>query len=446
MTAYLKRLVASRERLIMAAIAAVAVAAMLLGLGQKVVEGYESLASADRLATIAQLLSGPPKRPVPVTFLDVDDKTREAWRATSDTPHGALARLIELASLGVGADKARAIIVDFDLSRASDQPGDADLTHTLASYPADAPPLLIVRRIKVIGEDGKEKASAATTPYDDAVKGKANVQWITGLNDIGADRSVRRIRLWQSVCDGDGAVYPSAALVVAAIAGGHGGALADFLAQRKAVDCNDTQPEAEGWPPVTERAVTLPYLFGDARGPAALRISPADGGSVALRRISAGLLVQGQDTKFDAAKDVDRDPFTGRVIIIGASFADSGDIHRTPMGAMPGALIIANSVVQAKALTSGGTSPAWLRNLLAALLFLVLVWFVRTLFGAVAVIVIGIVCLDVLWVASKLFGFATGVEVVAVALSTLALYKLIDSLITIAAKFPKLGWRAMLKH
>lgn len=444
---YLQGLMASRERIMLAGVISLTVLSMLAGLGQRVLEGYESLASADRLAAISMLLSGPPKHPVPATFIDVDDKSREAWKAESDTPHAALAELVKLAAVSEGTAQARAIVLDFDLSRASDQPADAALHEALRSYPANAPPLLLVRRIKVTGEGGQEVASAASTPYDDALAGKANVYWISSLNDIGADRSVRRIRLWQAVCGETPVVYPSAALVVAAQEMKHGDARLDgFLEQQIKKECLGVKPGPKIWPQLGERTVPLPYLFADVRGPSALRIETAEGETVALRRISARILTGLDGQAFTAPPDVDREAFSNRVVVIGASFTDSGDIHRTPLGSMPGAMIIANSVVQANTIVSGQTGPPWLHNIIAALLFLALVWVVRTFFGAAAVLLSALVTLDVLWVVSHLLGFAAAMEVVVIALSALALYKLIDSTLTIVRKIPGQGWRAVLKH
>lgn len=450
---FLQQLFPSRERRIMAVIVALAVISMLTGVGQGVREGYENLASAERLSTVAQLLSGPPRHPVPVTFLDVDDKSRAAWEATGDTPHGALAALVHVASSGAGKELARAIVFDFDLSRGPGEPADPALDSLLRTYPAAAPPLLLVRRIRVVSEGaGREQAAAAVTPYDAAVASKPNITWITSLNDIGADRSVGRIRLWQQVCDAAGnTVYPSAALTVAAIIGQHMGALHDFTARLAEQGCDPpagTDSEAPGWPQAGQRVVQLPYVFGDVRGPAGIAMPDGDG--VLVRRITASLLVQKDAASasgaatFTGAEDIDRDPFAGRVVIIGASFADSGDIHRTPMGPMPGALIIANAVTQARSLVGAAAAPAWLTNVLAALLFLSLVWVVRTFYGAIAVLLIGVVSLDVLWAISHVLGFAAGLDVVAAALPALAVYKLINSLLTVALKYPAKGWRAVL--
>ena len=45
-----------------------------------------------------------------------------------------------------------------------------------------------------------------------------------------------------------------------------------------------------------------------------------------------------EDTLRDAfaqAGEVDADPFEGRVVVIGASYTGNGDVHDTPLGAMP---------------------------------------------------------------------------------------------------------------
>ena len=195
----------------------IAAALLLGGIGSRIVDNYKGMADPNTIAAVSLAMSGVPAGALPVTVLDIDDKTREAGSARSKVPHAALARLIGIAAAG----GASAIIVDIDLS------GDAG-TGTrrtlnwhalLAGYPADGPVLMLARRIVFsAGPDGRmEAASSIATPYDGLVRGKANIHWITTLNDIDRDRTVRRIRLWQSVCAKDeSAAYPSAPLVAGA--------------------------------------------------------------------------------------------------------------------------------------------------------------------------------------------------------------------------------------
>ena len=273
---------------------------------------------------------------------------------------------------------------------------------------------------------------------------------MTTLNDIGSDRVVRRIKMWQSVCDGaSGSAYPSAALVTA----GHFGrnekpaaALDQFLASRVTIECGAGHPPALPWPRVQQQSAQLPYVFtADPSARALLRISTAKGPAVALRRISAGRLVSFTNGTAQPAGEIDRDPFEGRVVIIGASYTESTDVHETPLGTMPGSMILANSIVQAERLTNVEPASPMLRNVMALLVFLIFAAFARYLIGIAAILGIGLLSVGVLFVLSRLYGVETGFEVVAAAITGFSLFKLIDSMAQLASEIPKRRWRAIFK-
>jgi CHASE2 domain-containing sensor protein len=78
------------------------------------------------------------------------------------------------------------------------------------------------------------------------------------------------------------------------------------------------------------------------------------------------------------------DGLEGRLVVIGGSFRDSGDWHNTPLGAMPGALLVVNA---AHALAQYGTphEPPWWQRLPIALgIIIVVAWLFAVLrpFGA----------------------------------------------------------------
>ena len=388
-----------------------------------------------------------------MTLLDVDDETRLGWNAKGATPHAALAELAQLAANG----GAKAVLVDFDLSMdRPDMTADPALLNFLQNYKSDAPLLMLVRKIgfvKMAGSDGRAPVMAAiasSTPYDAAASGKPNVRWVTTLNDIGSDRVVWRIKLWQSVCDGmAGIAYPSAALLTAgyfADHGKHGAEVEQFLNGRAAVDCGSGSNDRATWPNVQRQAVHLPYVFaGGSTAKVLLRIDTPKGPVVALRRISAGHMVNFADGKAAAAGDIDRDPFEGRVAIVGASYTESTDVHETPLGTMPGSMVIANSIVQAERMVSVVAAPAMVRNVLALILFLIFAVFARHLIGLAAIFGIGIVSMCTLVLCSRIYGVESGFEVVAAAITGFSLFKLIDSSVQMAMDIPKRRWRAIFK-
>jgi CHASE2 domain-containing sensor protein len=440
---------AGRSRLVTAVIFTIAAAMLLAGGGTRFIDSYERFHDANAITSVALVMGGVPREALPVTLLDVDDRTREAWGAGPRTPHAALARLItESASHG-----ASAVVVDFDLSSETPaETADPLLHEALANYPASAPPLMLARKIS-FGRDGGEEPVAVDTlgtPYDDAVAGKANIHWITTLNDISGDRQVKRIRLWQTVCKGPGGIaYPSAALVAGALLFPDAQKAAEldaFLKARADSDCRKTAATDVAWPIATAQAATLPYVIPDrAENRALFRISREGRETVVLRRIPAGQLVSYGADGAKVAGELDRDPFEGRVVMIGASHSDSGDFYNTPIGSMPGVLILANSVVQARKIVDAAPMPVFLTNIITLLVFLIFAYVARKLQGAPAVIVIGLLSVPILFAVSRFYSFADGVTILGVAVPGFALFKLIDSCAHIVVHLPSLGWRALLK-
>ena len=443
----------SKNRVLTLVIVLAAALVMLTGIAGRIVDTHDSFVSSDRLAAISLILSGVPDGALPVTLLDVDDETRAAWGAEGATPHAALAELVRLSASG----GPEAILLDFDLSaERTATPADPVLLELLSSYPVDAPLLMMVRKIGFMRSAGSVDgsagltASAVASPYDGATVGKANIRWVTTLNDIGSDRVVRAISMWQSVCDGaSGTAYPSAALVTAGHFARHeaqAAGLDQFLTSRVIAECGAGKPPQLPWPRVQKRSAQLPYVFtGDPNAKALMRIDTPQGPTVALRRISAGQLVTFAAGTAQGAVEVDRDPFAGRVVIIGASYTQSSDVHETPLGTMPGSMILANSIVQAGHLTSVEPAAPALRNIMALLVFLIFAAFARYLIGVAAILGIGLVSLGVLIVLSRLYGMETGFEVVAAAITGFSLFKLIDSLVQLASEVPKRRWRAIFK-
>jgi hypothetical protein len=421
---------------------------LLVGVGQRLIDAYERFKSADYITAVSLVMAGVPDNALPVTLLDVDDKTRADWGNQRTTPHAALARLIEESA----KQGASMVVSDFDLSPdRADAPGDVAFNGLLSNYKPEWPMLLLARKISFTRGAGEEEfvaRDAATTPYDRAVEGKANIRWITTLNDIGGDRQVRRVRMWQTVCiDAGGTAFPSAMLMAAALLypdDKRETALEAFLKSRADTDCRKA-PEAKlDWPKFVDRGVTVPYMVADRADTRSLfRIEKDSRETVVLRRISAGQIVTFDGTGAELAGEIDADPFRNRVVMIGASHADTSDFYNTPLGTMPGVLIIANSIIQAKNITDTEPMNWWLSNIFALGLFLIYAVIVRNLQSALALAAIGVVSLVALFIISRLFSFYDGVNVVAVAVPGFALFKLIDSLAQIAVDLPRRGWRSI---
>ena len=430
-----------RKRMATIIITVAAAVLMLSGLGKTVLSINDSFSKSDRLAAISLLLTGKPERALPVTFLDVDDVTRKAWQAQGATPHAALAELIGLAA----QSGARGILLDFDIS--SDQPaeaGDTALATLLREYPSEAPLLMLVRRINVVTSE------AVATPYDGDVAGKSNIVWVTTLNDASSDRSVRRIRMWQTVCAGsDGKAYPSVALLTAGAlldGGRNRAALERFLDVAVSRECGNVDEAPLPWPPAQHQLARLPFAFpADPDKPALLRIIVDGQPTPAFWRVRASRLVSYDGTMAAPAGDIDSSPFDGRIAVIGGSYADSGDIYGTALGVMPGAMVLANSIVQARTMVETVPAPSWARNVFAVALLLAFAAIARYFVPLFALIAIAATAVAALLTLTRIYGFETGFDSVAIGLTGFALFKLADAFAHVIMDIPARRWKCILK-
>jgi CHASE2 domain-containing sensor protein len=425
-------------------VVALVIVLTLSGVGGRITEFYENINKSERLAALALVIGGVPRDAMPVTLLAIDDRTRLAWGNPQSTPHAALAGLAGLAQ----KSGARAILLDFDLSsEAGTVAADPALLAFLSSYPANAPTLMMARKVRFIrGEHGVEADSTGATPYDQAASGHGNMRWVTTVNHYGDGRAVKQIRLWQSICRGERpAVLPSPALVSAAP---DPAALDDFLAHAQLQDCpnGESLPEPE-WRPRSGQAVTIPYVIGSVDGNAGrFNIPQGQGKTLAFRQISARLLVtRNPDGSYATAQDVDPASFANRIVVIGATHADTGDLYETPFGSMAGVTILANTLITARSMVETGPVPQVVVSGLALLLMLWMVWLNRRLLGVPAALVIGASAAIVLFTVARLLGFSAGLKVVALAFAAFALFKIIDGLFSIAKSWHAKRWRAFLK-
>jgi hypothetical protein len=112
---------------------------------------------------------------------------------------------------------------------------------------------------------------------------------------------------------------------------------------------------------------------------------------------------------------------------------------------MPGALVLANSIVQARVITETAAASPLAESILALAIFLIFAIIARYLVLPFAVLTIGIGSVVGLWVFAHMFGFESGFDIIAMALTGFALFRLVDSLAQIIMDIPKKGWRVVLK-
>lgn len=424
----------------------------LLGGGKSITAAYKSFTETDRIIEISAALSGAAKNSLPVTLIKVDDETMANWGGPPITPHAALAELIRIADAG----GARAVVVDIDLApEDATTPADPALADAITRSNLTDPPLMFVRSFRAGSLSGDQPERTPTmansTPYDGLFAQTGKAIWVSVLTPLSADRIVRRLRLWQTLCEGaDGVTYPSPALVVAAqfdAGGDRSDELKRFLAEQVDRRCKRLDAAPGAWPHRLSSDVAIQYMFNAETEEASAKTIEDGGGHVAVfNQIPAWALVRFEAGQASAAGEIHPEAFKGRIVIIGVTHANSHDIYATPLGSQPGAVILANTVAAASAMATMPEASPLVEILIAVSIFAVLAFISYNFQLAPSVLIAGLITVAAALVLSRLFGFEVAIRIIAVTLTLFILHKFFDSLAGIVYDWSHgKGWRSMLK-
>lgn len=403
----------------------------------------------DVMARWSSVLSGATRQAIPVTIIDIDDATLARAGATDRTPRNLIADLTRLAA----AKNARGIVLDLDTSRAGQNlAADAALVDLVASYPQSAPLLMYARRF--VDGDGKQPATELDlTPLpsilDDSAANKPNVLSVSSVAPLDGDRVIRRWQLSQTICDGaKSASYASPQLVALALHERGAAARASidqFLQVRTAQRCANGSQSAN-WPRNPDMSASIWFLFGANAADAPLTMVEQSGARTPLvRHIPAHTLLS-QDGSVAPARIISDQIFAGRLIVIGSSHLDSFDTHVTPLGPMPGAFIIANSIASAPATLSAAHIPSFVRTLIAMAIFAGLAFMTRPLRALVAGVLVISVMMVLLALLGRIMAPSSALTIALTSTALLALFAGLKSLYEIGEAWSQIGWRAILKH
>jgi hypothetical protein len=261
---------------------------------------------------------------------------------------------------------ARVIVVDVDLSRASpiDTAGDARFRDSLASWTAaaSAPPLVFTRALRA--QDGSRACVIRPGPFDSALAREGAV-WASALFELGRDHLVRKWRLWSDGClPGGRAAIPSIQLVAAAVLheGDDGPArVAQWLeapAEGRPLSLGRLRISAQPDDIAQRILFTIPWRL--SRGDVRPVVPWRDGIAAPIfESVPAAAVAAGQ---------ADTSAVRGRVVVIGGSFAEARDRYATPLGEMPGAVVLVNAIESLTRYGQLSPAPPWLRLLVLLLL------------------------------------------------------------------------------
>lgn len=293
---------------------------------------------------------------LPVTLVDIDERTYRDWGLPPFTPREPLAHLLEV----VSAAKPTAVVVDIDLSwgdlkQEQADPGAQYLRRFLQQYRGPAT-LVFPKRIE---SENSASRRAVASPLDDVFAANPHLAWAHASVETGGGGAVRSWRDWLPVCNPTGAEWlPSVAVRVlqSVRSTGH----ATPVEPSSAPECvNDDESST-----ASQRLLIGPGLAsGTAPRPDA-------------KVVSAALLLDQELARDDTAL------FQERVVFIGATHPGSGDFWLTPSGVRPGVEMVANAVRYAPVQHGGQTTVARLGyRVLSLSLFFMFVVLERKLRG-----------------------------------------------------------------
>ncbi len=337
---------------------------MLVGLGialsLPLLRHTEWVDSAQNLAmdTMIQLNAALPRMSAPArgrpshafTLLDIDEKSYRSWNEPYHIPRDKLQGLVRFALEG----GARLVVVDVNLNNPGvDKTADAALLHYLESLTeAERGKLVLLRLTAPPDIPGRPPAyeTLRATIVDALPPQKTKgINWAHPyFKKDQSDGVVRRWALYLKGCfAGRPTVLPSVQLMAAMVLGpaAERQALTRKFQRLLPASCADLadrvekRSKARRWlvaygydlaaKGLTERILyTMPYAVAGQDGHQAM--------SPDLAIIPAHLITE-------SATPPATDAVRGRVVFIGASYAASHDLHMTPLGLMPGVMILANA-------------------------------------------------------------------------------------------------------
>lgn len=291
--------------------------------------------------TLAMLTGSEQSSSLKLTYIDIDEDTYRDWDEPFHVPRRKIQQLLSYAVSG----GARAIVLDIDLAKASDD--DSVLSDFLHSYKENDPPLFLLRSRYPASEHTQQQDYHLRPSFLEGNLGK-NIYWGQSLFKVSDyDQELRYWELYEIGClHGKPVVIPAFQLLIDVYLTSPGDLekIIAQLQQKLPETCDSLQQFTQmpsGVPPLHYGNKTIQLEYG-----ANQRL-----GERIIYTIPWNRKAGWEEYYYRPARDITeaKQPFSAdtirdRVVIIGASYKGSRDIHKTPIGEMPGAMIILNAI------------------------------------------------------------------------------------------------------
>ena len=328
-------------------------------------QGYfysERNAITDKVATLFRGGTASGKQR-PIIFIDIDDETyNKVLDRPPVLPRDQIAMIAEVLTppKSEEADGSRSaaagplvVLFDIDFSASSPSALDSTLRQALTNLGGPVPVVLVASPDRADHEGKNGCRVGEQAPFSRTKDDGINISCGIATLYRADDHVIREFPLWALECGGPSAsVTPSVALLTAALATQTSVARSQLDADLKVATPADCELRGDRFATVTlggfdngtfdvdVREPLTPIDFAiPPSGPYLMINKGASGTDQAplFRRLSAGTILGN-------AKSLSPTFFNGSIVIVGGSFADSKDLHPTPVGEMPGALILANAI------------------------------------------------------------------------------------------------------
>jgi hypothetical protein len=286
-------------------------------------------------------------------LLDIDNQTNQSWGEPLYTPRDKLKNLIDVAVQA----KARLIVVDVDVSRP--EPYDQELKEYLEKHVTECKekqsacsPIILVRALSKFAS-GSTPAEPRTGFFDDVVTTESApyLQWGSAQFSFSAGM-VRRWRLWEPACTKEQPeVIPSIELLVMDMIRGCSENIQNALRSLQPQNCNGNGVAAPS--SVTFCGLTMSTDHQNVQQRIMYRIPGYDTDASESPKYVVHdnndvpiLTVFSAQPYAESPSQESLEIMTGSIVVIGGSYNLGGanDVHPTPIGDMPGALVVINAI------------------------------------------------------------------------------------------------------
>ncbi|RDH84093.1 MAG: hypothetical protein DIZ80_08145 [endosymbiont of Galathealinum brachiosum] len=291
----------------------------------------------------------------PYVMLDIDSKTYRSWDEPVLTPHDKLIKLINYSVKG----GAVITIVDIDVSVTSERDSTelskyfVSLAEYLSTSKSQHVFLMKTFKERIDGESPQYRLQRSSE-LDEIVSSSDYIHWTSPLFELDTDMTVRRWRLVEKTCfNNTPVIIPSAQLLAYALKNETDtGVIYKKLSGFLPDNCKEWQGLVSDSIKFGDATVNLnsdkvlkriiyemPWSYqGDYAYPYTSVVQNGNEVSVPLfTALSAGIIA-------NSTSSVDASIVNNRNVIIGASYPGSRDVYSTPLGLMPGSVIVLNSL------------------------------------------------------------------------------------------------------